>query len=187
MTKRDVQKTIEEESLIFAYNLLEDRADNENEIVIKADNDHYIVYQTDENAQIIGNPVIIINESEALDAFLNKLRAIKTKKYEHLLCSNGAIRILRETTTKTFISRYDFEATYHELYKSNDEKYFSVLRIDPAPGGYGEEFTYIKDVYKLDINFKGQSYSDEDLLQLVFSKGEKIGFEAFNSVRVTVG
>ena len=67
------------------------------------------------------------------------------------------------------MSRYDFEATYHELYKSKDGKLFSVVRIDPAPGGYGEEYMYIKDVYELDIDEEWKTYSDEELLQLVFS------------------
>lgn len=142
MTKKEVEKIIEEEALISDYNLLEDRPDRENE--------------------------------DALDRFLSKLRAIKTQKYEQLFCSKGANRVLRITITKTFVSSHDFEATYHELYKSKDGKLFSVMRIDPAPGGYGEEYMYIKDVYELDIDEEWKTYSDEELLQLVFSEGEKV-------------
>lgn len=142
MTKKEVEKIIEEEALISDYNLLEDRPDRENE--------------------------------DALDRFLSKLRAIKTQKYEQLFCNKGANRVLRITITKTFVSRHDFEATYHELYKSKDGKLFSVTRIDPAPGGYGEEYMYIKDVYELDIDEEWKIYSDEELLQLVFSEGEKV-------------
>lgn len=174
MFKENVEKIIEEEGLTFAYNLLEDRPDRENETVIKMENDHYIVYQTDEQAQMIGKPVKIISEGDAIDTFLGKLRAQKTKQYEQLFCNEGAERVLRETITKTFVSSYDFEATYHELYKSKDGKYFSVVRIEPAPGGYGEEYMYIQEAYKLGVADNEPSYSDEDLLQLILSKGEKV-------------
>ena len=66
---------------------------------------------------------------DALDRFLSKLRAIKTQKYEQLFCSNGANRVLRITITKTFVSRHDFEATYHELYKSKDFATFKVENL----------------------------------------------------------
>lgn len=174
MTKKEVEELIKEERLIYAYNLLENRPDRENEVVVKTEDNHYIVYQTDEHAQMPGHPVKIISEQDALDIFLSKLRAIKTKHYEQLFSSNDATRVLRENINKTFISSHEFEASYHELYKSKGGRYFSVLRIDPAPGGYGEEYMYIKEAYKLDIDANENSYSDEELLQLVFSKGEKI-------------
>ena len=174
MTKNDVEKIMEEEGLTSAHNLLEDRPDKENEVVIKMDDGYYSVYQTDEHGQMIGRPVKISDEEDAFDRFLSKLRAIKTKQYEQLLCSKDANRVLRITATKTFVSRYDFEATYHELYKSKTGEFFAVLRMDPAPGGYGEEYMYIKEVYELVIDEKGKTYSEEDLLQLVFSKGKKV-------------
>ena len=108
------------------------------------------------------------------DLFLSKLRAIKTQKFNQLFEDKGAKRVLREAINKTFVSRHDFETTYHELYKANDGTCFSVVRMDPAPGGYGEEFMYIREVYEAEIDVKEKSYSDEELLQLVFSEGEKV-------------
>lgn len=174
MTKTDVENIIKEEVLVSAYNWLEDRPDRENEVIIKMADGYYRVYQTDEHSQMIGKPVIISDSEYAFDIFLSKLRAIKTKCYEQLLCSKDANRALRITIDKTFVSRDEFEATYHELYKSEDGKLWGILRMEPAPGGYGEEHMYIKDVYELVIDEKGKANTDEDLLQLVFAEGEKI-------------
>lgn len=99
---------------------------------------------------------------------------MKTKKYNQFFEDANATRILREMINKTFVSSHDFDTTYHELYKTDDGKYFSAVRIDPAPGGYGEEFMYIREVYELEIDVTGKSYSDEELMELVFSEGKKM-------------
>lgn len=69
---------------------------------------------------------------------------------------------------------HDFEASYHELYKTESGKCFYVIRIDSAPGGYGEKFMYIQAVYELDIDVQGKNYSDEELMKLVFAEGKKL-------------
>lgn len=175
MTKEDVELIVEEEGLSFAYNLLEDRPDVGNELVVKPENDHYVLYQTDEQAQVIeDNRVRVIGEEDAFNMLLTKLRAMKRKQYEQFFKEIGAKRVLRKQVEKTFVSTHDFEATYHELYKTEGGKLFSVIRIDPAPGGYGEEYMYIKEVYELDIDVKENTYSDEELLNLVFDKGARV-------------
>lgn len=174
MTKEDVERIIEEEELPAAYNILEDRPDKENEVVVKKEEDHFVVYLTNDSAQIEGHPVKIIREEDAFDMFLSRLRAIKTKRFEQLFYDQGAERILRNEISKTFVSRHDFDTNYQELYKAKGGKYYSVTRIDPAPGGYGEEFMYIKEVYALNIDENGKSYSDEELMLVVLSEGEKL-------------
>ncbi len=108
-----------------------------------------------------------------MDKTFEELKA-KGNKYDRFLEDMGAERVLRELINKTFVARYEFEATYHELYKAEDGKYFAAVRIDPAPGGYGEEYMYVTEVYEADIDIKGDSYSDEELLQLVLSEGKKV-------------
>ena len=87
------------------------------------------------------------------------------QRFEQLFYDQGAERILRNEISKTFVSRHDFDTNYQELYKAKGGKYYSVTRIDPAPGGYGEEFMYIKEVYALNIDENGKSYEENSLIK----------------------
>ena len=76
MTRDDIKKIIKEEGL-RGYNFFEDRMDMENEIVIVNDSNQWIVYVTDERAsKITGSEKMFDNEIDALDNFLNRLRAL---------------------------------------------------------------------------------------------------------------
>ena len=60
------------------YNLNEDRYNKEDELVIKQKNDTWVVYATDERASVItGSKKIFINEEEAWDNLIKRLRADK--------------------------------------------------------------------------------------------------------------
>ncbi len=174
MTKKDIEKIVEEEGLATAYNWLEDRPDAENEVVAKQEKDHFVIYRTDENAQVMNGLKRLISEEDALDMFLAMLRSIRTKQYEKYFENMGAKRVLRKLIEKKFVSMHDFEALYHELYKTEAGKCFSVIRKDPAPGGYGEEWMYIMEAYESDVDDQEKAYSDEELLQFVFAEGDRL-------------
>ena len=77
MNKEKAMKIIDLEGL-QGYNLNEDRANKENEVVIKKNDDHWVVYVTDERASKITNSVDKYStESDALDDFIERLRADK--------------------------------------------------------------------------------------------------------------
>ena len=77
MTREDAINIIKGEGL-KSYNLDEKRDNREDEIVIKQQNDAWIVYVTDERASKITNSQYTYsNEEEALDDFIDRLRADK--------------------------------------------------------------------------------------------------------------
>lgn len=60
------------------YNMNEERNNRENEVVLRHENDKWIVYVTDERASKITNSQdIYADEGEALDDFIDRLRADK--------------------------------------------------------------------------------------------------------------
>lgn len=85
MTREDVINIIKVEALKY-YNLNEKRDNREDEMVIKQQNDTWIVYVTDERAsKITGSEEIFINEEEAWNSFIKRLRIlnrIKNRKLE---------------------------------------------------------------------------------------------------------
>lgn len=77
MNIKEAIKIINEEKL-QGYNMNEERDNKENEIVLKHKNNRWIVYVTDERASKITNSEdIYLNEEEALDDFIDRLRADK--------------------------------------------------------------------------------------------------------------
>ncbi|MGL4106696.1 Imm59 family immunity protein [Clostridium sp. LP20] len=77
MTREDAIDIISKEGL-KSYNLNEERYNREDELVIKKENDTWIVYATDERASVItGSKKIFINEEEAWDNLIKRLRADK--------------------------------------------------------------------------------------------------------------
>ena len=77
MNIKEAIKIINEEKL-QGYNMNEERDNKENEIVLKHKNNKWIVYVTDERASKITNSEdIYLNEEEALDNFIDRLRADK--------------------------------------------------------------------------------------------------------------
>ena len=86
VTRHTVEEIIENEKL-NGYNFFEDRADIENEVVIKKKNEKWVVYVTDERASIItGSKVFFDNEEEAIENFLRRLRGLDwlKKNYDGL-------------------------------------------------------------------------------------------------------
>ena len=85
MTREYVINIIKVEALKY-YNLNEKRDNREDEMVIKQQNDTWIVYVTDERAsKITGSEEIFINEEEAWNSFIKRLRIlnrIKNRKLE---------------------------------------------------------------------------------------------------------
>ena len=85
MTREDVINIIKVEALKY-YNLNEKRDNREDEMVIKQQNDTWIVYVTDERAsKITRSEEIFINEEEAWNSFIKRLRIlnrIKNRKLE---------------------------------------------------------------------------------------------------------
>lgn len=70
-------KIIHEEKL-QGYNMNEKRVDKENEVVLRNKEDKWIVYVTDERASKITNSEdSYLNKEEALDDFIERLRADK--------------------------------------------------------------------------------------------------------------
>lgn len=79
------------------FNLLEERNNKENEVVILKKDDKWMVYVTDERASKIYDSVDEYNsESEALDDFINRLRADKLLKNETYKFKDKVIWISQE-------------------------------------------------------------------------------------------
>ncbi|NLK23205.1 MAG: hypothetical protein GX309_04275 [Clostridiales bacterium] len=77
MNINEAIKIIHDEKL-QDYNLNEGRNNRENEVVLRYENDKWIVYVTDERASKITNSQdIYSDEEEALDDFIDRLRADK--------------------------------------------------------------------------------------------------------------
>ena len=77
MNIKEAIKIIHEEKL-KDYNINEERDNRENEVVLRHENDKWIVYATDERASKITNSQdIYLDEEEALDDFIDRLRADK--------------------------------------------------------------------------------------------------------------
>ena len=77
MTREDAINIISKEGL-KSYNLNEERYNREDELVIKQENDTWVVYATDERASVVtGSKKIFINEEEAWENLINRLRADK--------------------------------------------------------------------------------------------------------------
>lgn len=77
MNINEAIKIIHDEKL-QDYNLNEERNNRENEVVLRYENDKWIVYVTDERASKITNSQdIYSDEEEALDNFIDRLRADK--------------------------------------------------------------------------------------------------------------
>lgn len=77
MNIKEAIRIINEEKL-QNYNMNEERDNKENEVVLKHENDKWIVYVTDERASKITNSQdIYSDEEEALDDFIDRLRADK--------------------------------------------------------------------------------------------------------------
>lgn len=77
MTREEAIHIIKEEGL-KDYNLNEIRYNRENELVIKQENDTWIVYATDERAsKVTGSEKSFMNEEEAWDNFIKRLRSSK--------------------------------------------------------------------------------------------------------------
>lgn len=80
MSKLECIKVINEEGL-SGYSFFEDRLDGENEIVIVKDSEQWIVYATDERAsKITDSEKVFDNESDALENFVKRLRALNILK-----------------------------------------------------------------------------------------------------------
>ncbi|WP_100618170.1 Imm59 family immunity protein [Bacillus cereus] len=77
MNIKEAIRIIYEEKL-QDYNMNEVRDNRENEVVLRHENDKWIVYVTDERASKITNSQdTYVDEEEALDDFIDRLRADK--------------------------------------------------------------------------------------------------------------
>ena len=77
MNKEEAIKIMNKEGL-EGYNFFEDRLNKENEVVITTNNNQWSVFVTDERAsKIINSEDIYVSESEALEDFIERLRADK--------------------------------------------------------------------------------------------------------------
>lgn len=84
MTREDAINIIRVEAL-KSYNLNEKRDNREDEMVIRQQNDAWIVYVTDERAsKITGSEEIFINEEEAWNSFIKRLRILNKIKNRKL-------------------------------------------------------------------------------------------------------
>jgi len=73
---KEAIKIIKDEKL-QGYNMNEERYNRENEVVLRCENDKWIVYATDERASKVTNSQdIYFDEEEALDNFIDRLRAL---------------------------------------------------------------------------------------------------------------
>ena len=76
MNIKEAIKIIQDEKL-QDYNMNEERYNRENEVVLRRENDKWIVYATDERASKVTNSQdIYLDEQEALDDFIDRLRAL---------------------------------------------------------------------------------------------------------------
>ena len=76
MNAKEAIKIIQDEKL-QGYNMNEERHNRENEVVLRCENDKWIVYATDERASRVTNSQdIYLDEEEALDNFIDRLRAL---------------------------------------------------------------------------------------------------------------
>jgi len=76
MNIKEAIKIIKDEKL-QGYNTNEERYNRENEVVLRCENDKWIVYATDERASKVTNSQdIYLDEEEALDNFIDRLRAL---------------------------------------------------------------------------------------------------------------
>ena len=76
MNIKEAIKIIKDEKL-QGYNMNEERYNRENEVVLRGENDKWIVYATNERASKVTNSQdIYFDEEEALDNFIDRLRAL---------------------------------------------------------------------------------------------------------------
>ena len=76
MNIKEAIKIIKDEKL-QGYNMNEERYNRENEVVLRCENDKWIVYATAERASKVTNSQdIYFDEEEALDNFIDRLRAL---------------------------------------------------------------------------------------------------------------
>lgn len=76
MNIKEAIKIIKDEKL-QGYNMNEEGYNRENEVVLRCENDKWIVYATDERASKVTNSQdIYFDEEEALDNFIDRLRAL---------------------------------------------------------------------------------------------------------------
>ena len=76
MNIKEAIKIIKDEKL-QGYNMNEERYNRENEVELRCENDKWIVYATDERASKVTNSQdIYFDEEEALDNFIDRLRAL---------------------------------------------------------------------------------------------------------------
>lgn len=76
MNIKEAIKIIKDEKL-QGYNMNEERYNRENEVVLRCENDKWIVYATYERASKVTNSQdIYFDEEEALDNFIDRLRAL---------------------------------------------------------------------------------------------------------------
>lgn len=76
MNAKEAIKIIQVEKL-QGYNMNEERHNRENEVVLRCENDKWIVYATDErDSKVTNSQDIYLDEEEALDNFIDRLRAL---------------------------------------------------------------------------------------------------------------
>ena len=76
MTRVEAKNIIKDEEL-KGYNFFEDREDTQKEIVILKIREQWLVYATDERAsKVTGSEKGFDNESDALENFIKRLRAL---------------------------------------------------------------------------------------------------------------
>lgn len=76
MKRKEAERIIKAEKLI-SYSFFEDRNDTSDEMVIKKISGKWIVYATNERAsKIISGENVYDNEEDALDNFIERLRAL---------------------------------------------------------------------------------------------------------------
>lgn len=86
MNIKEAIKIIKDEKL-QGYNMNEERYNRENEVVLRCENDKWIVYATDERASKVTNSQdIYFDEEEALDNFIDRLRALNRLRGYKVKC-----------------------------------------------------------------------------------------------------
>lgn len=76
MTREEAERIIADEGLAYC-NLLEERADAADELVVRKDAGRWTVYATGERAgRIAGSEAVFGNEEDALENFVRRLRAL---------------------------------------------------------------------------------------------------------------
>ena len=104
----------------------------------------------------------------------NKEKENITKEYLKLIRKYGLKKVFRLIDSKTFVSRYDFEAYMRDLYSTKDGRYCVVWKYDPEPGGYGEEFVLIEGMTELIEIENAETMSEEEIIEYVSKNAGKI-------------